>query len=346
MIIVKPGLLTTVQDLGRYGSQHFGVIVGGAMDAFALRIANLLVGNDENAAGLEITMLGPEIYFAEAALVSVCGGDLSPRLNDRELPLWKTIVAPEGSVLRFGPARLGCRAYLAIAGGIDAPAKMNSRSTYLRAGIGGWEGRALQKGDRLPVGAPREAGKKLASLLADEAQADGVAFSRWSVAPDLLPAYTPNPEVRTVAGQELALFEEESAERFFAGAFKVRTDSDRMGYRLSGEGDALRLREKRELVSSAVTFGTVQVPPDGQPIVLMADRQTTGGYPKIAQVASADLPLLAQTNLGGTVRFRPVSLQEAQRLYLVRENGIRTLRSGLERMQASGNGRVQADGKR
>lgn len=340
MIIVKPGVLTTVQDLGRYGAQQFGVIVGGAMDAFALRIANLLVGNDENAAGLEMTMVGPEIYFAETALISVCGGDLSPRLNDRELPPWKTVVAPEGSVLRFGPARLGCRAYLAVAGGVDAPVKMNSRSTYLRAGIGGWEGRALQKGDRLPVGAPAGASRALASLLADEAQADGVAFSRWSVAPDLLPSYAANPEVRAVAGQELALFEEESAERFFADAFKVRTDSDRMGYRLTGDGEGLLLREKRELISSAVTFGTVQVPPDGQPIVLMADRQTTGGYPKIAQVASVDWPLLAQTNLGGTVRFRTISLGEAQRLYLTRENGIRTLRSGLERMQTSGNGRV------
>lgn len=340
MIMVKPGLLTTVQDLGRHGSQQFGVIVGGAMDAFALRIANLLVGNDEHAAGLEITLLGPEIYFAEPALISVCGGDLSPQLNDRALPLWKTVVAPEGSVLRFGRARRGCRAYLAVAGGVDAPIKMNSRSTYLRAGIGGWEGRALQKGDRLPVGVPAAASRALASLLADEAQADGVAFSRWSVSPDLLPSYTADPEVRTVAGQELALFEEESAERFFADPFKVRTDSDRMGYRLSVDGDGLRLKDKRELISSAVTFGTVQVPPDGQPIALMADRQTTGGYPKIAQVASVDLPLLAQTNLGGTVRFRRVSLQEAQRLYLVRENGIRTLRSGLERMQASGNGRV------
>ncbi|MFC3802248.1 biotin-dependent carboxyltransferase family protein [Cohnella sp. GCM10012308] len=340
MIMVKPGLLTTVQDLGRHGSQQFGVIVGGAMDAFAMRIANLLVGNDENAAGLEMTMLGPEIYFAAPALISVCGGDLSPRLNDRDLPLWKTVVAPEGSVLRFGPARFGCRAYLAIAGGVDAPTKMNSRSTYLRAGIGGWEGRALQKGDRLPVGSPAPASRALAALLEDEALADGVAYSRWSVAPDLLPAYAANPEVRAVAGQELSLFDEDSAERFFAEAFKVRTDSDRMGYRLSGEGEGLRLREPRELVSSAVTFGTVQVPPDGQPIVLMADRQTTGGYPKIAQVASVDWPLLAQTNLGGTVRFRTVSLGEAQRLYLTRENGIRTLRSGLERMQTSGNGRV------
>ncbi|CAI6079843.1 biotin-dependent carboxyltransferase family protein [Cohnella sp. JJ-181] len=338
MIILKPGLLTTVQDLGRYGVQQFGVIVGGAMDAFALRIANLLVGNDEGAAGLEITMVGPEIYFAEKTLISICGGDLSPVLNGREVPLWKTVVAPEGSLLQFGPVRLGCRAYLAVAGGIDAPVRMNSRSTYLRAGLGGWEGRALRKGDRLPAGEPARASQVLAELLADQAQADGVAISRWSVAPELLPSYTAQPEVRTIAGQELALFDEDSADRFFGETYRVKTESDRMGYRLAG--DSLRLREKRELVSSAVTFGTVQVPPDGQPIVLMADRQTTGGYPKIAQVASVDWPLLAQTNLGGAVQFRMISLSEAQRLYLIRENGIRTLRGGLERMQTSTNGRV------
>ncbi|MDG0792471.1 biotin-dependent carboxyltransferase family protein [Cohnella ginsengisoli] len=338
MIILKPGLLTTVQDLGRYGAQQFGVIVAGAMDAFALRISNLLVGNDENAAGLEITMVGPEIYFAERTLISVCGGDLSPVLNDREVPLWKTVVAPEGSLLRFGRVRLGCRAYLAVAGGVDAPVRMNSRSTYLRAGIGGWEGRSLQKGDRLPVGAASPANRALTALLADEAEADGVAFSRWSVAPDLLPSYTANPEVRAVPGQEAALFEKDSAVRFLNETYQIRTESDRMGYRLTGE--ILRLREKRELASAAVTFGTVQVPPDGQPIVLMADRQTIGGYPKIAQVASVDLALLAQANLGERIRFRSVSWREAQRLYLIRENGIRMLRSALAHINAGVDGKV------
>ncbi|MFB9277149.1 biotin-dependent carboxyltransferase family protein [Cohnella cellulosilytica] len=329
-VMLKPGLLTTVQDLGRYGVQQYGVIVGGAMDAFALRVANLLVGNAENAAGLEITMLGPEIFFPEPTLLSICGGDLSPVLNGRDIPLWRTVYAPEGSRLRFGPLKLGCRAYLAIAGGVDVPERMNSRSTYLRAGLGGFEGRALQAGDRLPIGLPSEGGRRLAEPLADEARAEGAGVSRWSVAPDLLPAYSASPEVRAIAGQELELFDEADADLFFREEYTVRTESDRMGYRLSGA--ELRLREKRELISSAVTFGTVQVPPDGQPIVLMADRQTTGGYPKIAQVASVDLPLLAQANLGSRIRFRLVSLEEAQRRNLVRESGIRTLRRGLERI--------------
>ncbi|XID94575.1 biotin-dependent carboxyltransferase family protein [Paenibacillaceae bacterium WGS1546] len=342
-VILKPGLLTTVQDSGRYGSQKYGVIVGGAMDAFALRIANALVGNADNEAALEITMIGPEIYFPEPALISICGGDLSPVLNGREAPLWRTVYVPEGGRLGFGPIKRGCRAYLAVAGGVDVPVRMGSRSTYLRAGIGGMEGRALQAGDRLPIGRPSEGSRRLADLLAEDAREEP-AFSGWSVAPELLPSYSANPTVRAIAGQELELFDEADAERFFQEAYTVRSESDRMGYRLSGA--ELGLREKRELVSSAVTFGTVQVPPDGQPIVLMADRQTTGGYPKIAQVASVDLPLLAQTNLGGKIRFQAVSLKEAQRQALLRENGIRTLRRGMERIQTSRNGKVNADVER
>ncbi|MBO7746958.1 biotin-dependent carboxyltransferase [Paenibacillus sp. MWE-103] len=342
LAILKPGLLTTVQDLGRHGAQKYGVIVGGAMDAFALRVANLLVGNAEHDAGLEITMVGPEIYFSEAALIAVCGGDLAPELNGRELPAWRTVYAPEGSRLRFGPARLGCRAYLAVAGGLDVPERMGSRSTYLRAGIGGHEGRALRKGDRLPVGARSPGSLALAGLIAREGQ-DEAAVSGWSVASELRPAYAAQPTIRAVAGRELALFDDESRGRFFGEAFAVKTESDRMGYRLAGE--ALRLKEKREMISSAVTFGTVQVPPDGQPIVLMADRQTTGGYPKIAQAASVDLPLLAQTPLGGKVRFEEISLAEAQRQYLLREKGIRALRGGLEQLQTNRNGKVNAHGE-
>ncbi|NBD24766.1 5-oxoprolinase subunit C family protein [Paenibacillus glycinis] len=343
LVIVKPGLLTTVQDLGRYGVQKFGVIVSGAMDAFALRAANLLVGNEEHEAGLEITMIGPEIYFSDAALISVCGGDLSPTLNGRELPPWRTVLAPEGSRLRFGPIKSGCRAYLAVAGGLDVPPRMDSRSTYLRAGLGGHEGRALQAGDRLATGVPSPGGRRLAEMLANGAQGSDAAVSGWSVASDLLPSYSASPTLRTVAGQESELFDEDSRRRFFGEAFTVRTESDRMGYRLAG--GALRLKAQRDLISAAVTFGTVQVPPDGQPIVLMADRQTTGGYPKLAQVISADLPLLAQTNLGGQVRFRAVSLQEAQEQYLNREKGIRALRSGLAQLQTNRNGKVIAHGE-
>ncbi|MEF2965758.1 biotin-dependent carboxyltransferase family protein [Paenibacillus sp. M1] len=328
LIVNKPGLLTTVQDLGRFGLQKYGVIAGGAMDPFALRIANLLVGNDDNAAGLEITLLGPELVFAETALISVCGGDLSPKLDGRPLPLWRTVLAPKGSVLTFGRMVRGCRAYLAVSGGIAVPARMNSRSTYLRAAIGGHEGRALRKGDRLPFGAKTLRGLNLLGRLAREAVTEAGAVSPWAVAPSLLPAYAPNPELRVLAGTEMELFDEQSLERFFSEPYEVLPQSDRMGYRLTGS--ELHLRERKEMISSAVTFGTVQVPADGRPIVLMADRQTTGGYPKIAQVATADLPLLAQTNLGAKVSFRLISLEAAQADYLAREKAVRTLRNGLD----------------
>jgi antagonist of KipI len=333
LIILKPGLLTTIQDLGRFGVQKYGVIASGAMDAYALRIANLLVGNEETEAGLEITMVGPEVSFASTVLFSVCGGDLSPKLNGKPVPLWRTVYAPQGSVLQFGPLKLGCRAYLAIAGGLDVPIEMNSRSTYLRAGIGGYKGRSLQKGDYIPQGNTSSRSRNLLEMIVRESGRESGAVSIWSVAPEMLPPYSSNPTVQVIEDGERELFAELSVGQFFNGTYSVLPQSDRMGYRLAGS--KLELREKKEMISSAVTFGTIQVPPDGNPIVLMADRQTTGGYPKIGQVASTDLSLLAQVNLGGKVRFRPVTLREAQKQYVIREKAIHALRSGLDQIQAS-----------
>ncbi|GIP10698.1 biotin-dependent carboxyltransferase family protein [Paenibacillus sp. FSL R5-0527] len=331
LLITKPGLLTTVQDLGRFGAQKYGVIVSGAMDAFALRIANLLVGNEEGAAGLEITMTGPEIRFEQTALISICGGDLSPKLNGVSFPGWRTVLAPKGSALTFGPMKQGCRTYLAVGGGLEVPLLMNSRSTYLRAGIGGYGGRALAKGDRLPVGNMCMRSLNLLALLARKAENSSGAISRWSVSADLIPPYEPNPKVQVIAGEQYDWFEEESKALFAGEPFEVLPQSDRMGYRL--KGPRLKLTKSVEMLSSAVTMGTVQVPPDGNPIVLMADRQTTGGYPKIAQAASVDLPLLAQVNLGGKVRFKRISLGEAQRQFIEREKAVLALRQGLDHLQ-------------
>lgn len=333
LLIEKPGLLTTVQDLGRFGVQKYGVIVGGAMDAFALRIANLLVGNAEEEAGLEITLLGPVIRFEQTALISLCGGDLSPKLNGVPIPLWRTVLAPKGSMLTFGSIQLGCRAYLAVGGGIDVPVRMNSRSTYLRAGIGGYEGRALVAGDRLTLGDMTQRGSHLLGLLAREASKEYGAVSRWAVFPEMLPKYAENPIVQLIPGEEYDLFQVQSQQILWQEEFAVLPQSDRMGYRFKGR--ELQMNPSKEMISSAVTMGTVQVPPDGNPIILMADRQTTGGYPKIAQVASVDLPLLAQTNLGARVRFREVTLQEAQRQWIERENAIQTLRKGLDLLETS-----------
>ncbi|RKN78278.1 biotin-dependent carboxyltransferase family protein [Paenibacillus ginsengarvi] len=333
LFVERPGLLTTVQDLGRYGAQKYGVIVSGAVDRLALRIANLLVGNEEGEAGLEITIIGPELAFERTALISICGANLSPELDGKSVPLWKTIMVPAGSRLKFGKARQGCRSYVAIGGGLDLPAEMNSRSTYLRAKLGGYLGRALETGDRIALREPSSQNKRLLHVVSGHEDEDGYAASPWSVSHDLIPPYQPEPTVQATAGQEYELFDEESRHRFFHEPFTILPQSDRMGYRL--KGSPLLLREQQEMISSAVTFGTVQVPSDGNPIVLMADHQTTGGYPKIAQVISADLPLLAQANLGGKVSFRLVSLREAQQTYVAQQLALQTLRRGMEQMAHS-----------
>ncbi|WP_020618710.1 biotin-dependent carboxyltransferase family protein [Paenibacillus daejeonensis] len=307
----KPGLLTLLQDAGRYGYQKYGVIVSGAMDSFAHRTANLLVGNGPAEATMEMTVIGPTLTFEEAALIAVCGSNLNPRIGSEPLPLWRPVWVPAGTTLVCGSSRQGCRSYLAVAGGFDVPAVMGSYATYLRAGIGGYAGRALRPGDRLRAGRPTRAGEFIKARIRRGAVA-GAAFDtvNWSVSRELIPAYAESPEIRITEGSQYALFDEASREALGTAVYRVQPASDRMGYRLAGE--RLQLIEPLEMVSEPVTFGTVQVPPDGQPIVLMADRQTTGGYPKIAQVISADLPLLAQAHVGSEIRFRMVSLQEAQ----------------------------------
>ena len=321
--VIKPGLLTTVQDLGRYGYQKHGVIVNGAMDPFALRMANLLVRNDANQAVLEITLMGPSLQFEVDACLAICGANLSPMVDGEPIPGWRPVHVKKDSILHFGAPLSGCRAYLAVTGGFDIPGIMGSKSTYLRAEIGGWEGRALKKGDVLPLNAE-------GSFFATGDGA-GFASTRWAISSDLLPKYEADPVVRVIRGNQFDLFDDQSKESFFASEFLVTPQSDRMGYRLAGP--TLGLRQPMELISEAVAAGTIQVPPEGNPIVLLADRQTTGGYPKIAQIASVDLPVIAQVSPGGKVRFQEISLQEAEELYLLREMDIQILTRGIALQQ-------------
>ncbi len=325
--VMKPGLLTTVQDSGRTGFQKYGVIVSGAMDAFAYRAANALVGNGNSEAALEMTLVGPVLQFDSTLLVSICGADLSPTIDGKAVPLWRPVVVNKGSVLRFGAARQGSRCYLAVSGGFDLPKVMDSYSTYLRAGIGGFEGRALKEGDVLRVNPWTELGRAIADKLASAAGDGPFASTRWHVSRGMMPDYKTDPVIRVVEGPQMHLFAPDSVRDFFAGTFKVLPQSDRMGYRLQGE--PLRLAAPVEMISEPVTFGTVQVPPDGNPIVLMADRQTTGGYPKIAQVITVDLPLMAQVQIGGSVRFRLVGLREAQELYWIAEKELDLLQKSI-----------------
>ncbi len=325
--VVRPGTLTSIQDLGRAGYQKFGISVGGAMDPFALRIANLLLGNEEGDAALEITMSGASLLFEEDATIALCGGDLSPQIDERPVPEWRPVRVRRGSTVQFGESRRGCRAYLSVAGGLDVPCVLGSRSTYLRAGIGGFGGRSLRAGDVLRF--------RGGTTRADAANRnwprlpEGRPFVAlpWSVSPDLLPEYGSRPLIRAMQGRQVAWFTEESCSQFFSAEFEVTASSDRMGYRLTGP--RLTPVEPRELISEAVAAGTVQVPADGNPIILMADRATIGGYAKIAQVATVDLPVLAQTKPGDILRFKEISVEEAQNLYRLREDDIQRFKCGM-----------------
>lgn len=316
--IIKSGLQTTVQDLGRYGFQKYGVITSGAMDPYAHRLANLLVGNAENAATLEIALVGPAIEFETDLFIALCGGDLSPKIDGKEVDTWRPLAVKKGSVLTFGAPKIGSRCYLAVSGGISVPEVMKSQSTYLRAEIGGYHGRALKAGDRLEVN--QFSSKHLTAF--------SKAFAKETDWQAPAPRYSAEPTVRMMTGRQYELFDAPSRQLIFNEFYKVSGSSDRMGYRL--EGPSLSLENPAELISEAVAFGSIQVPADGNPIVLLADRQTTGGYPKIGQVASIDLPLISQLKPGDRLRFQEISVQEAQRLWVEQEQKIRQLKISIQ----------------
>jgi antagonist of KipI len=297
---------------------------GGAMDAFALRVANQLVGNDEGAATLEITVVGPTLRFEKDALVALAGAELTATIDHRPVPTWRAIAVRASATMTCGNVRVGCRAYLSVAGGVNVPLVLDSRSTYLRAAIGGLHGRALVRGDAIESGARSDIGNRLAALLQNDTM---VSVASWGAGSSLRPKYGDAPTVRLLEGAHMSLLTAASREHLFRTEFRVGAQSDRMGYRL--EGAALELSRPVELLSEAVAFGTVQLPPNGNPIVLMADRQTTGGYPRIGEVATVDLPLLAQLKPGDRFRFRPISLEQAHALYLARERDLMQSRQAI-----------------
>lgn len=326
-----PGLQTTVQDLGRAGYQKYGVVVGGAADSYALRIGNALIGNEEGAAVLEMTLSGAALHFERETLIAVTGGDLSPSLDGVPLPMWRPVLVSEGAELRFGIAKSGCRAYLAAAGGFDVPPVMGGRGTYLRAGIGGFKGRELRADDVLPLGEPGEIAQRLAEQLAWKSAASGrkpfASVSRYADNRYIALGST-TLTVRAMRGPEFEAFEAASRQSWFNQPFEATPQSDRMGCRLIGP--ALQLKRPLEMLSEAVAPGTVQVPPDGNPILLLADRQTAGGYPRIAQIAAVDLPVAAQLRPGQRISFCEITVQEAEILYRRREEQIRIMKRFME----------------
>lgn len=327
IIIKKPGLLTSVQDLGRYGYQKYGVIASGVMDPFAHRIANLLVGNAENLPTLEITLQGPIIEFQKDTLISICGGELSPSINGHPVRTWRPIYVKKNSVLQFKLPKSGCRSYLAVSGGFSVSRVMGSHSTYLRAKIGGFHGRALKTNDQLLFGSYSQLSSRMIQQINDSLSNMPFIEINWSVSPDLTTLFSTNTPIRVIKGRQYHLFTDDSQKQLWSHSFTILNQSDRMGYRL--QGPTLELKNSEEMLSEAVSFGTIQVPPDGNPIILLADRQTTGGYPKIGQIASVDLSLIAQAKPGDKLQFTEVSHEEAQLLLLEKERKIQQLKNGI-----------------
>ena len=332
--ILRPGLHTTVQDLGRYGLQHLGVVPGGAMDTVAHRLANALVGNEAGAATLECTVVGPELTFEAPALVALSGGVFDAALAGEAFPQNRPVLLPAGARLRVGNALRGARGYLAIAGGIVVPSVLGSRSTYVPAGFGGFQGRALRAGDILPLAedATALAAARFARL---KGIRDGAGFrtTGWRIHPMTLSS-DDTLTVCAMEGRHAAQFESASVAAFYGATWKVSPDSNRMGYRLVGP--ALVRKSRQELLSEPTCLGTVQAPSDGSPIVLMADHQTTGGYPKIAEVAGADVPLLAQLAPGGTLRFDRCTVAEAREGLRLLQARIATIIQGIGLQAGSG----------
>ncbi|WMD18815.1 biotin-dependent carboxyltransferase family protein [Achromobacter seleniivolatilans] len=319
--VIKPGMLSSFQDRGREGYQHQGIPAAGAMDERAHRLANALAGNAGDPATLEMTLTGPTLRFDAPACFALAGADLGATLNGQDIPLHRPLVARAGDTLAFGakPA-VGVRGYLAVHGGFALPAVMESETTYLRSGFGGFQGRALVKGDQVP----------LRAALAADRDLDALQKDLWNLRV-YLPGSLGNKRrefIRFLPGMHWQEFSEATRHAFGGAEFRISPQSDRMGYRLLGP--ALSMSQPRQMLSEAACFGTVQVPSGGEAIILMADRQTTGGYPKIAQIATVDLPVLAQYAPGQTLRFQLIELDEAQRLDGERERAFNQLHQALE----------------
>ena len=292
--VVSAGLFTTIQDLGRFGSQRYGVPTSGAMDGFALRAANRLVGNADELAGLEITMGGVQLRASAPVVFAITGADLEPRLNDRPVPMWQGLVMRGGDTLDIDGAADGVRAYLAVRGGIDVPLVLGSRSTYTKSKLGGIDGRVLRRGDRLHGG-----------------PAASVEQARLGLLPAaLVPHYGTRHDIRVVLGPQDDRFTPEGIHTFLSSTYRVSLKSDRTGCRL--EGPRIAHVAGPDIVSDGSPPGAVQVAGDGMPIVLLADRGTAGGYTKIATVITADLMHLAQAGQNDEVAFRPVTVDEAR----------------------------------
>ena len=309
--VLTPGGYTTIQDQGRIGYQHMGIPVTGALDAFAFRCANLLLANPENAAVMEITVMGPRLEIMAEAVLAVTGAEIGMTLNDQATETWASFRVKPGDVLDIQQVKSGCRAYLAVNGGIDVPDVMGSRSTYVGGNIGGYHGRLLQAGDIIKCG-----------------RSKSPAVAR-KMPPDMIPSYPQELTVRAIPGPQDDFFQE-GLQVLFESDFMVSTKADRMGYRLQGPPVKVHEGMPKSIISEPTMPGGVQIPPDEQPIILMVE-QTVGGYTKIATVVSVDLPRVAQATPGDTLRFKKISLEAAHDLYRAQQKKMHNLKEALSR---------------
>ncbi len=299
VLVENPGLLTTVQDLGRPGFGPLGVSASGAADSVALRLGNMLVGNEPGAAVLEMTLVGGRYTFPEGGVIALAGADFGAKLNGQPIEMWVPHAVRPGGTLELELTRAGARCYLCIAGEIQAERLLGSASTHLLSGLGGFEGRGLRKGDVLQFGAPK------------------LRIRRRRISAKVLEALKPRKLLRVTQGPQADWFSEETKRAFFEGTFRVSEDSDRLGLRL--EGASLMPESTAEMISEGVSLGAVQVTPSGQPIILFVEQQTAGGYPKIANVIGADLHSIGQLRPRDQIRFAIVSLEEARALWIAQE---------------------------
>lgn len=309
--VLKPGLFTTVQDVGRYGSLKYGVPISGAMDTFSHVVANLLIANNPDDTCLEMTLIGPELQASKRTQVAITGGAISPKVNGQKVPMWQTLEVQEDDVISFGKMESGCRAYVSIRGGIKTPLVLGSRSTYVRGGFGGIDGRQLKTGDMI------ECFDK--SLIGVEC----------SMPEELVPQYTGKFTVNVILGPQVHMFTEKGVSTFLSNPYKVSLEADRMGYRL--EGSKIEHRAKADIVSDALLPGAVQVPKNGKPIVIMRDAQTTGGYPKIAVTTTPDVSLLGQAKPNNVIEFSKITISQAHKKLLKYHKLLNNLSQALQK---------------
>ena len=310
--ILSPGALTTVQDLGRYGYGRYGVAPSGALDSFSLRIANLLVGNREDQAGLEIMLLGPRIKILTDIAIAVTGGNLVPQRNNQPIEMWRAHGLKKDDILSFKTPLSGFRAYLAVGGGIGVPSVMNSRSTNLPSGLGGYQGRPIKKNDIL-----------LSELSCVNPDVAGRTFNS-----DWIPHYPKKWTLRVTWGPQDDHFSEDSRKLFLSAAYIMSSESDRTGIRLQGAAIDRKPDIEESIISEGVISGSIQIPGDGKPIIILGET-VTGGYRKIATVISADLPYLGQIKPGDEIQFEAVSQESALRALHDLENRIKVFKGGL-----------------